>query len=80
MKNKKLLKSSIECLKQLSVEMHEEMDNSKIQQLNIAIKNLESYHKNQTITAKDLLKIFGDVLVLIPAIANIIQLLSDKIK
>lgn len=73
MKNKNLLKESIEILQQLSVEMHDEMDNSKRKELNEVIKYLEEHQKDQKITRKELMKIFCRVIEMIPAVAVILD-------
>ncbi|MBI6510071.1 hypothetical protein ACNARK_14715 [Proteus sp. DFP240708] len=75
MKNNTLLKESIEVLKQFSVEMHDEMDNSKLDELKKVIKVLEEHEKDQKITCKDLLEVFSKVVESMPAVASILSLL-----
>ncbi|EMF0915973.1 MULTISPECIES: hypothetical protein [Morganellaceae] len=75
MSNKNLLKESIEVLKLLSIEMHDEMDNSKLDELKKVIKALEEHEEDQKITRKDLLEVFSKVIESIPAVASILNFL-----
>ena len=73
--NKKLLKESMDALKQLKVEMHDVMDSSKQAELDEIIQRLEKYDEY---TSSDLLQIFGRVLRWLPLIGEIIdKFLSD---
>ncbi|MBS9432222.1 MULTISPECIES: hypothetical protein [Photorhabdus] len=77
MKNEKLLKESIESLKLLSLEMHDEMGNSKInERLQETIEKLESYRDAKSVSVSEILKLVGDALRLIPAVAALLDVLS----
>ena len=63
--NKKLLKESIDALKQLKVEMHDVMDSSKQAELEQVIQDLE---RHDDLTKSELLQILGAVLHWLPLI------------
>lgn len=55
--------------------MHDEMDNSKLDELKKVIKALEEHEEDQKITRKDLLEVFSKVIESIPAVASILNFL-----
>lgn len=75
MRKHKLLKDSIELLKIIEIELHDDIDSSKRYKLKQAIKELES--SRDKITHKQILVIMGRVIALIPAIERIIKHLSE---
>lgn len=72
MNNQKLLKDSIENIKQLRDELHNDIDSSKRNKLDKIIHDLGCY-ENQQITAKQILALLGEAVSLLPAIATIIE-------
>ncbi len=72
----KLLKNSIELLKCIQIELHDDIDSSKRNKLNRTIKELESC--KEKITPNQMLEILGKVIAFIPAIERIIKTLSEQ--
>ena len=70
-----LLKDSIELLKRIQVELHDDIDSSKRSELNRIIKELESCEEE--LTPNQLLFILGKVIFFIPAIEKILKKLSE---
>lgn len=71
----KLLKSSIESIKQLRYELHDDIDSSKRKKLDKIIKDLESCEKRQ-ISPNQILDLLGKALALLPLLERIL----DKFK
>jgi len=69
-----LLNDSIELLKAIEIELHDDIDSSKQHKLKQVIKELES---SRTVTSDQILHILGRVVVLIPAFEKIINSLSE---
>jgi len=70
-----LLKDSIDLLKRIQVELHDDIDSSKRNELDRIIKELESCEEE--LTPNQLLFILGKVVVFIPAIERIFRKLSE---
>ncbi|MCX7068458.1 MAG: hypothetical protein NTW85_12290 [Methylococcales bacterium] len=70
MKNQKLLKDSIETIKKLRAELHNDIDSSKREELDQIIKDLESY-ENRQILVNQILSLFGKALALIPILERV---------
>ncbi|HBL6967203.1 TPA: hypothetical protein LSH94_003453 [Morganella morganii] len=80
MKNKRLLKESIESLKQLSLEMQDDLDNSNaLEKIEDTIKRLESYQECAECNSNTLLNLLGEALKALPAVATLISNLIDKL-
>ena len=70
-----LLKNTIDTLKQLKMEMHDDMDSSTQAKLDQIIQDLEQHHHN-VLTKSKLLQILGEILEWLPVIRSIMQLLD----
>ena len=70
-----LLKDSIELLKSIQLELHDDIDSSKRQELERIIYELES--NEEKVTAPQILSFLGKAIALAPAIERIISSLSD---
>ncbi|KPN71927.1 hypothetical protein [Neisseria sp. 83E34] len=68
-----LLKNTIDTLKQLKMEMHDDMDSSTQAKLDQVIQDLEQH---DDLTKSKLLQILGAVLECLPVIRGIMQLLD----
>ncbi|MFC3873009.1 hypothetical protein [Neisseria musculi] len=68
-----LLKNTIDTLKQLKMEMHDDMDSSTQAKLDQVIQDLEQH---DDLTKSKLLQILGEVLDWLPVIRSIMQLLD----
>ena len=75
MKNQQLLKSSIESLKLIQIELHDDIDSSKRLELEKVIKELESCETEPS--PHQLLTKMGKVIVWIPAIERFINLFLE---
>jgi hypothetical protein len=75
MKNRKLLKDSIECLKNIRDELHDDIDSSTRNKLEKAIQNIESC--TEGMTSNQLLIELGKALSYVPAIERIVKALSE---
>lgn len=73
--NKILLKNTIDTLKQLKMEMHDDMDSSTQAKLDQVIQDLEQHND---LTKSKLLQILGEVLAWLPVVRCIIMQLLDK--
>lgn len=67
-----LLEDSVQLLKKLRAEMHDKMDNSQLQNLDLVIMQLEKA-KSQT----QILDLLGKALNVLPSISKIIENLSQ---
>ncbi len=70
-----LLKDSIELLKSIQIELHDDIDSSKRSELSRIIKELESCEEK--LTPNQLLHKLGKVIAFIPAIERIFKNLSE---
>lgn len=70
---KVLLKNAIDTLKQLKMEMHDDMDSSTQAKLDQVIQDLEQH---DDLTKSKLLQILGEVLEWLPVIRCMMQLLD----
>jgi hypothetical protein len=70
MTNQKLLKDSIETIKKLRAELHNDIDSSKREELDQIIKDLESYEEQQ-ISHNKMLSLLGKALALLPILEKI---------
>ncbi|SAY51887.1 hypothetical protein [Neisseria weaveri] len=68
-----LLKNTIDTLKQLKMEMHDDMDSSTQAKLDQVIQDLEQH---DDLTKSKLLQILGEVLEWLPVIRCMMQLLD----
>lgn len=68
-----LLKNTIDTLKQLKMEMHDDMDSSTQAKLDQVIQDLEQH---DDLTKSKLLQILGAVLECLPVIRGMMQLLD----
>ena len=75
MKNIQLLKSSIECLKMIREELHDDIDSGKRNKLEKVICDLESCAKGTT--PDQLLEMLGQAISYVPAIERLIKALSE---
>lgn len=73
--NQELLKSSIESLKMIQSELHDDIDSSERIELGRIIKELESCNTN--ITPRQLLIVLGKVISWIPAVERLIKILLE---
>jgi hypothetical protein len=76
--DKQLFEDSLELLKRVREELHSEVESSVLQALDRAIDDLEKASKCNTrkINSEKMLKILGLFLGAIPAVADIIKILS----
>jgi len=72
MKNLQLLKTSIESLKGLRAELHDDIGSSKRKKLDQIIKNLECC-EDQQISPKQILILLGKALALLPTVERILD-------
>jgi len=72
MTNQKLLKDSIETIKKLRTELHNDIDSSKREELDQIIKDLESY-KNRQVLANQIINLFGRALAIIPILEKVLD-------
>jgi hypothetical protein len=70
-----LLENSIETLKMIRLEIHDDMDGSKRAELDKVILDLEKHGKKKTPT--QLLNVLGSCIRLIPAIDKVLKILSE---
>lgn len=68
-----LLKNTIDTLKQLKMEMHDDMDSSTQVKLDQVIRDLE---QRNDLTKSKLLQILGEILEWLPVIRSIMELLD----
>ncbi|EKO3674030.1 hypothetical protein M3923_002719 [Vibrio metschnikovii] len=73
--NPRLLKNSIESLKMIQSEMHDDMDSSKRAELDKVISDLEKCGTEKSPT--QLLEILGKCLALVPAVERLLKVLSE---
>jgi len=73
--NHRLLKRSIESLKMIQLEMHDDMDSSKRAELEQIILNLEQCGHNKSPT--QLLDLLGKWIAIVPAVERLLKLFSE---
>jgi hypothetical protein len=73
--NQQLLKSSIETIKQLREELHDDIDSSRREKLDQVIEDLERCDA-QKITAVQILDLFGKAINALPCIEKILEFLK----
>jgi len=72
MNNQLLLKISIEIIKELRTEIHDDIDDSNRKKLDQIIKDLEFCNVKE-LSKDQILKLFGKAITLIPALTKIIM-------
>jgi hypothetical protein len=75
MKNLQLLKISIESIKALQLEIHDDIDDSKRKKLDQIVKDLE-HCEDQNISANRILELLGKAIDILPAIAKFLTYLG----
>ena len=76
-----LLRSSIDMLKSIRLELHGNTENSVLEMLDKAISDLEAFQQApEEISAQDVLCTLGQVLEKLPALVELIRILSDVLK
>jgi len=70
MKNLQLLKISIESIKKLRAELHNDIDSSKRKELDQIINDLECY-EGQQISPNQILSLIGKALAILPVLEKI---------
>ena len=79
--NTELLKSSIETLKSVKLELQNNVENSVLETLDKAISDLETLQQNsEKFSAHDLLNILSRVLDKLPVIVELIRILMTMNK
>lgn len=68
--NQKLLKTSIESIKKLREELHNDIDSSKRKELDQIIKDLE-YYEGPQISPNQILVLIGKALAILPVLEKI---------
>ncbi|WP_100913766.1 hypothetical protein [Pseudoalteromonas spongiae] len=75
MSNHNLLKDSVELLKKIRLELHDDIDSSKRSKLDKAIEELEN--NRAKLTNSDILGVIGKFVIFIPAIERILNSLKE---
>ena len=76
-----LLRSSIDTLKSVRLELHGNVENSVLEVLDKAIFDLENLQQDSDqVSTRDVLNVLGQVLEKLPMIVELIQLLSNAMK
>ena len=75
MNNQQLLKNSIEIIKKLREELHDDIDSSKREKLDQVIEDLKNCDA-QKITAVQIFDLLGKAVNVIPYIAQILEILK----
>jgi hypothetical protein len=76
-----LLRSSIDTLKSVRLELHGNLENSALEMLDKAIVDLESFQQDSSkVSTRDVLYVLGQVLEKLPVIIELIHILSNAIK
>jgi hypothetical protein len=79
--NAELLRSSIDTLKSVRVELHGNVENSALEMLDEAIVDLESFQQDSSkVSTRDVLYVLGQVLEKLPVIIELIHILSNAMK
>lgn len=76
-----LLRSSIDTLKSVRLELHGNVENSALEMLDKAIYDLENLQQDSDkISTRDVLYVLGQVLEKLPVIVELIHILSNAMK
>ena len=76
-----LLRSSIDTLKSIRLELHGNVENSVLEMLDKAISDLEFFQQApEETSARDVLHILGQVLEKLPMLVELLRILSDILK
>lgn len=76
-----LLRSSIDTLKSVRLELHGNVENSTLEMLDKAIYDLENLQQDSDeISTRDVLYVLGQVLEKLPVIVELIHILSNAMK
>ena len=79
--NKQLLRNSIDTLKSIRQELHNNIENSVLEMLDETISDLEYIQQSSDeISAYDVLNILGQVLDKLPMIVELIHIVSTVMK
>ena len=79
--NAELLRSSIDTLKSVRLELHGNLENSALEMLDKAIVDLESFQQDSSkVSTRDVLYVLGQVLEKLPVVIELIHILSNAIK
>ena len=75
------VKETIELLERVRAEVHGDVDNIVVEQLNEAIWKLKETQRSQSVelTSKDVLVVLGKALEALPAITQLLDFLNDCI-
>ena len=76
-----LLRSSIDTLKSVRLELYGNVENSVVEMLDKAIFDLESFQQDSSkVSTRDVLYVLGQVLEKLPVIIELIHILSNAMK
>lgn len=76
-----LLRSSIDTLKSIRLELHGNVENSVLEMLDKAISDLEVFQQApEEVSARDVLHVLGQVLEKLPMLVELLRILSDILK
>jgi len=76
-----LLRSSIDTLKSVRLELYSNVENSVVEMLDKAIVDLESFQQDSSkVSTRDVLYVLGQVLEKLPVIIELIHILSNAMK
>ena len=76
-----LLRSSIDTLKSVRLELYGNVENSVVEMLDKAIVDLESFQQDSSkVSTRDVLYVLGQVLEKLPVIIELIHILSNAMK
>jgi hypothetical protein len=76
-----LLRSSIDTLKSVRLELYGNVENSVVEMLDKAIVDLESFQQDSSkVSTRDVLSVLGQVLEKLPVIIELIHILSNAMK
>jgi hypothetical protein len=76
-----LLRSSIDTLKSVRLELYGNVENSVVEMLDKAIVDLESFQQDSSkVSTRDVLYVLGQVLEKLPMIIELIHILSNAMK
>jgi len=79
--NADLLRSSIDTLKSVRLELHGNIESSTLEMLDKAIFDLENLQQDSDhISTRDVLNVLGQVLEKLPMIVKLIQIVSNSMK
>jgi hypothetical protein len=79
--NAELLRNSVEALIALRAELHGSVEDSVLESLDEVISDLEDIQQHpDKISASDMLRVLGQILEALPAVVELIQILSIMLK